>query len=116
MSDKSTTDNFLSEDDEGRKKLKSKMQRKPVKTNDKSRVSGKFYWYTPLQMERKKKPIIKIVDDVSSESSIEDEREEEMFEGFLEESYYNSFLYFQQMALNRNHVVDTFNFNPDHQW
>ena len=92
FSDKSTTDNFVSDDDKTLSPTKRHPEMRQVELeHQKSRESqsvtvvGKFHWYWPQMVhmdQEKTKSSAKLedVDDVSSESSIDSEEEQETLE------------------------------------
>eukprot|EP00347_Sterkiella_histriomuscorum_P006376 403352996 len=143
FSDKSTSDQFIS--DEDTKSVKNRLSKKNLKplelqyqrsrgsningqeeqmTQDVSKntdqqPSGKFYWYLPNIMTMKPKPCRRILeesDDVSSESSLESEEDAETLEQYMQESYFQSYQMFETQARQQNHVVDVYNFNPNSLW
>ena len=123
LSDRSTTDNFISDDDPKQARAKTQTK-KEVIVNQKSKISqtsqdGKFYWYYPYMINMKpKERFIEYSDsddDVSSESSI-DQEESLALEEYLQEVYFNTYQMYEAEAKQRKHVVDIFNFNPDSLW
>lgn len=65
----------------------------------------------------KKKKVLEDIEDVSSESSDSEEESSDMvLEGYLQTCYYNSYLYYEQEARQRNYMLDVFNYNPNHLW
>lgn len=115
-SDKSTTDNFQSDEDKSFKKRMAATKKKVDLEQERARSSSKFYWYWPQifnQYPVREKRRLALSDDVSSDSS---ESEEELDE-YLQECYYNAYLHYEQEARLTNHVVDVYsNFNPNHLW
>ena len=56
------------------------------------------------------------IDDVSSESGSSSD-ESEGLDQYLQECYYNSYLHYEQVARQSNHVVDVYtNYNPNNLW
>jgi hypothetical protein len=55
------------------------------------------------------------LDDVSSEDSDSGQESEEL-DHYLQECYYNSYIYYEQQARQMNHMLDVFNYNPKHLW
>ncbi len=67
--------------------------------------------------QKKRRLVLEEIDDVSSEGSSSDSEDSEEMEQYLQECYYNAYLYYEQDARQSNHVVDIYtNYNPNSLW